>query len=73
MTDDSILKEPTRNEEDLDSISCGSDSTSKVKIYYNSRKDSEEVIKSRILMAVNLAAEMRDKMVAAGLYAPKSK
>jgi hypothetical protein len=62
---------PTRAENDLDSITVGSDSTAKIKIYFNSREDSEANINLRIQTAVKAEAFLRNRMSEEGLTAGK--
>lgn len=56
-----------RTDDDLDSISCGSDSKAKCKIYFNTRKDKPEDVDVRITWAVSCLTYMRDEMKKGGL------
>lgn len=57
-----VEKERPREEDDLDSITAGSDSTQKVKIYYNSRTDTAEDIRKRIDTATDAVKLLKEKI-----------
>ena len=57
-----------RNEEDLDSFSVGSESTAKVKIYYNGKVDTEDDLLPRIDLAVVGTLYLKNKLRTGGAY-----
>ena len=64
MPTDALKK---RDSEDLDSLTVGSESTCKCKIYFNSKTDTEEQLLPRIDMALAGAEYLKRKMVERGL------
>lgn len=51
-----------RTDEDLDSITIGSESTQKIKLYFNSKKDTENEVLPRIDMAVAMLSYMKNNL-----------
>jgi len=56
-----------RNEEDLDSITVGSPTKCQIKIYFNSKKDSQEETENRIAWIVSCGKYIGDEMKKEGL------
>lgn len=56
-----------RTESDLDSITVGSPSKAQVKIYLNSKKDTQEETEIRISWLVSCAKYLADEMKKGGL------
>jgi hypothetical protein len=60
-----------RSDDDLESITVGSESSAKCKLYYNSKVAKEEELLPRIDIAVAGASYMKRKMMEKGLLPTK--
>ena len=62
---------PARVDEDLDSITLGSPSKCQIKVYYNTKLDSSDVIAERLNKAINEAKMAMQRMTDEGLIGGK--